>query len=165
MFVRAHRCCYELRAAGREYSYLLLVPSKGKGTSIDVYTSYDTPCSLFVCHPGIGNHTFKTTCDTNRRRVKIVRHTPTVHTKSRRTQSTHPLKKHFFSYRNPMDLPAARMNTKNAVSDMPTISPTEHPRTSPPGSRVSEHMPLYPSCVCLPECSFSQAMATGALEA
>ena len=74
----------------------------------------------------------------------------------------HPLEKAFL---NPMDPPAARMKTKSAVSDMPTISPTEHPRTSPPGSRVSEHMPLYISCVCLPECSVSQAMATSALEA
>ena len=64
-----------------------------------------------------------------------------------------------------MNLPAARMNTESAVSDMPTISPTEHPRNSPPGSRVSEHMPLYPSCVWLPEYSVSQAMVTDALEA
>ena len=48
-----------------------------------------------------------------------------------------------------MDLPAARMSTKSAVSDMPTISPTDHPSTSPSGSRVPEHMPLYPSCVRL----------------
>ena len=33
------------------------------------------------------------------------------------------------------------------------FSPTEQPRTSPPGSRVSEHMPRDPSCGCLPECS------------
>ena len=41
-------------------------------------TSYDTPCSLFFGHPGVGSHTFKTTCGTNRRRVKIVRQVPTV---------------------------------------------------------------------------------------
>ena len=45
------------------------------------------------------------------------------------------------------------------------VQPTEHPRTSPPASRVSDDMPLYPSCVCLPECSVSLAMATGALDA
>ena len=48
---------------------------------------------------------------------------------------------------------------------MPSMQPTEHPRTSPPGSRVSEHMPLYPSCVHLPEWAVSQAIATGDLEA
>ena len=48
---------------------------------------------------------------------------------------------------------------------MPSMQLTEHPRTSPPGFRVSAHMPLRPSCVYLPDCSFSLANATGALEA
>ena len=48
---------------------------------------------------------------------------------------------------------------------MPSMQPTEHPRTSPPGSRVSEHMPLYPFCVHLPEWAVSQSIATGTLEA
>ena len=56
-----------------------------------------------------------------------------------------------------MDLPAARMNTKSAVSGMPTISPTEQPRTSPPGSKGSKQMPPDPSCGRLPECSVSKA--------
>ena len=57
------------------------------------------------------------------------------------------------------------MHTKADLSDMPSQQPTEQPRTSPPRSRVSEHMPQRPSRVCLPECSVSRAMATGAVEA
>ena len=64
-----------------------------------------------------------------------------------------------------MYLLAAAINTEGDISGMPSIQPTEHPRTSPPGSRVSEHLPLYPSCVLLPEWAVSQAIATGALEA
>ena len=52
---------------------------------------------------------------------------------------------------------------KSNMSDMPSVQPTEQPRTSPPGSRGSEHMPRHPSCGCLPECSVSQAMVTGDL--
>ena len=63
----------------------LLVPparSKSKAKRTDVPgTPYDTPCSLF-CWPSrrqeIILSSSKTTCDTNRRRVKIVRHVPTV---------------------------------------------------------------------------------------
>ena len=77
----------------------------------------------------------------------------------------HPrLKKHYFSSRNPTYLLAATINTKGDVSGMPNMQPTQHPRTSPPGLRVSEHMSRRASCVCLPECSFSRANATGALE-
>ena len=75
------------------------------------------------------------------------------------------LKKHFFSSRNPMHLVAAAINTNGDTSDMPSMQPTGHPRTSPPGLRVSEHVPRRFSCVCLPEFSFSRANATGALEA
>ena len=74
------------------------------------------------------------------------------------------LKKHLSSSRSPMYLLAAAMNTGD-ISGMPSMHPTEHPLTSPPGSRVSEHMPLYPSCVPLPEWAVSRAIATGALEA
>ena len=78
----------------------------------------------------------------------------------------HPcLKKHFFSSRNSTYLVAAAINTNGDTSDMPSMQPTEHQRTSPPRLRVSEHMPRRPSCLCLPECSFSQENATGALEA
>ena len=83
--------------------------------------------------------------------------------------SPHPkrprLKKHLVSRRDPMYLLAATINTNGDISGMPSMQRTEHPRTSPPGLRVSEHMPRRPSCVCLPECSFSRANATGALEA
>ena len=78
----------------------------------------------------------------------------------------HPrLKKHFFSSRNRMYLLAGAIYANGGISGMPSMQPTEHPRTSPPGLRVSEHMPRRPSCVCLPGCSFSRANATGALEA
>ena len=78
----------------------------------------------------------------------------------------HPrLKKHFFSSRNPRKLVARCDKHKCDTSGMPSMQPTQHPRTSPPGMRVSEHMPQHPSCVCLPEFTFSRANATGALEA
>ena len=78
----------------------------------------------------------------------------------------HPrLKNHLFSSRNPMYLLAATINTKGDICGMPSMQPTEHLRTSPPGSTGSEHMPLYPSCIRLPESSVSRANATGALEA
>ena len=76
--LRAHCCCCVLRAAGRAYLYPLLVQKQG-----DAYrcTSYDTPCSLF-CWPSrrqeIIVSSSKTTCDTNRRRVTVVRHVLTV---------------------------------------------------------------------------------------
>ena len=78
----------------------------------------------------------------------------------------HPrLEKHFFSSRNPMYLVAfAAINTNGDISGTPSMQPTQHPRTSPPGLRVSEHMPRRPSCVCLPEYIFSQTVATGARE-
>ena len=76
----------------------------------------------------------------------------------------HPRLKNVFYLRNPTYLSAATINTKGVISHMPMMQPTEELSTSPPGSTRSEHMPLYPSCVCLPECSLSQAMATGALE-
>ena len=87
------------------------------------------------------------------------------HQKNSAASKTHPLENACFSSRNPMRLPAATMNTKGAISHMHNAQPTEQLRTSPPGSRGSEHMPLYPSCVRLLECSVSRAMATGALEA
>ena len=78
----------------------------------------------------------------------------------------HPrLKKHLFSSRNPMYLIAATINTKGGISGMPSMQPTEQICTSPPGLRVSEHMPRRPSCVCVPKRSVSRAIATGALEA
>ena len=73
------------------------------------------------------------------------------------------LKKHLFSSRNPTYLVAAAINTNGDTSDMPSMQPTEHPCTSPPGLRVSEHMPRRPSCVCLPKFSFSRTNATGCL--
>ena len=95
---------------------------------------------------------------------KSKRHIPTYQKNTKHPK--HPrLKKHFFSSRNPMYLLAAAINANGDISGMPSMQPTEHPRTSLTGSRVSEHMPLYPSCVHLPEWAVSQAIATGALEA
>ena len=39
---------------------------------------------------------------------------------------------------------------KGDTSDIAIVQTAEHPRASPPGSRVSEHMPQYHSCVRLP---------------
>ena len=63
-----------------------------------------------------------------------------------------------------MYLLAATINTKGYISGMPNIQPTEQICTSPPGSTGSEHVPLYPSCVRLPESSVSRANATGVLK-
>ena len=78
---------------------------------------------------------------------------------------TPPIEKALFSSINLMYLLAATINTKGDISGMPSMQRTEHPRTSPPGLRVSEHMPRRPRCVCLPESPVSRALATGALEA
>ena len=71
-----------------------------------------------------------------------------------RPKNTH-IKDNFFIYGNSLYGPASWTHTKGDTSDMPSMQPTEHSRTSPPGSTGSEHIRLYPSCVCLPECSFS----------
>ena len=78
---------------------------------------------------------------------------------------THHIKNHFFIYGNSLYGPASWKHTKADTSDIPSQQPTENRRTSPPRSMVSEHMPRRPSCVCLPECAVSRAMATGAPEA
>ena len=61
-----------------------------------------------------------------------------------------------------MDLRAA-MKIKSDMSNMTIVQPTEQPRTSPTGSRASEHMPRNPSCVRRPGCSVSREIATGAV--
>ena len=59
--------------------------------------------------------------------------------------SGHPLEI-YCSWKLDMDLLLIGvMNTKVDVSGMAIVQPTEQPRTSPPGSRGSEHMPLHPS--------------------
>ena len=58
------------------------------------------------------------------------------------------IKKQFFFNGNSLHGPARWIRTKGDTSDMAIVQPTEHPRTFPPGSRVSEHMPLCPSRVC-----------------
>ena len=61
------------------------------------------------------------------------------------------IKRHFFIYGNSLLVygPASWTHTKGDTLDIAIVQPAKHPRTSPPGSRVSEHMPLYPSCVRL----------------
>ena len=63
------------------------------------------------------------------------------------------LKNLFFSFRNSIYLLAATVNTKCDISGIPTMRPTEHPRTSPPGSTGSERVSLYSSFIHLPESS------------
>ena len=59
------------------------------------------------------------------------------------------VKKQVLIYGNSLYGPASWMRTKGDMSDMPSMQPTEKRRTSPPGSRVSEHMPRRPSAyVC-----------------
>ena len=86
-----------------------------------------------------------------------------------RKNPLHPIhthiKKQIPVHGNSLYGPASWKHTKADMSDTPRQHPTEHQRTSPPTSRVSEHMPRRPSCVCLPKLSFSRAIATGALEA
>ena len=72
---------------------------------------------------------------------------------------THPLANAFFSSGNSLRTFKAATARKGDMSDMTIVQPTEQPRTSPPGSRGSEHMPRHPSCGCLPECTVSRAMA------
>ena len=107
--------------------------------------------------------TFKITCNMGRKQNNDFCSSEHERTPPHPTH-TH-IKKHFFIYGNSLYGPGSWTHTKGDPSDMAIVQPAEHPRTSPPGSRVSEHMPLYPLCVRLPECSDSQAMATGALEA
>ena len=105
---------------------------------------------------------FKITCNGAKQNNDFV---PIKIPENSAASKTHPLENAFFCSRNHLRLPAATMNTKGAMSHMHIVRPTEQLRSSPPGSRGSEHMPLYPSCVCLPGCSVSRAMASSALEA
>ena len=54
------------------------------------------------------------------------------------------IKKDFFIYGNSVYGPSSWAHTKGDTSDIAIVQPAEHPRTSPPGSRVSEHMLRYP---------------------
>ena len=75
------------------------------------------------------------------------------------------IKKQIFVDGNSLYAPASWKHTKADMSYIPSQQPSENRRTSPPRSRVPEHMPRRPSCVCQPEFSVSRAIATGALEA
>ena len=72
------------------------------------------------------------------------------------------LKMQFFTSGNTVCTSKAAAARKGNTSDMPSVQPTEQSRTSPPGSRGSEHIPRQPSCGRLPECSVSPAMTAGA---
>ena len=85
VLLRAHCCCYELRAAGRAYSYL----SRTFKNKSDTYrrNSHDAPWSLFFGHPGVEKHILKprkSNPTRNRRRAKYA-------TRYRRSCSAHPL--------------------------------------------------------------------------
>ena len=111
--------------------------------------------------------TFKISCNLERKQKNDF--VPTRTRKNPTASKTHPHQKaFFFIYGHSLYGPGScydTINTKGDTSGMPSMQPTENPRTSPPGSTGSEHMPLYPSCVRLLESSVSRAVATGALEA
>ena len=69
VLLRAH-CCCELRAAGG------VIPSFKKQSDTYRRASHDTPCSLFVGHPGVGKHTLikPSPCDTKPAASQMVRH-------------------------------------------------------------------------------------------
>ena len=69
----------------------------------------------------------------------------------------------FFFFGNSLHGPVSWTHTKGNTSEIAIVQPAEYPRTSPPGSRVSEHMPLYSSYVR--QCSVSRTFANGALGA
>ena len=54
------------------------------------------------------------------------------------------LEKEFFCSRNTMYLLASTISTKGGISAMPGTQPIEQICTSPPGLRVSQHMPRLP---------------------
>ena len=68
---------------------------------------------------------------------------------SRRMQHTPTSKSNFLLMRL-LYGPASWTHTKGDTLDIAIVQPTEHPRTPPPGSKVSAHMLLNPSCVRLP---------------
>ena len=72
------------------------------------------------------------------------------------------LKMRVFSSENSLWTCELLCTPKAICLDMAIVQPTEQPRTSPPGSRWSEHMPRHVSCVRLPEGSVSRARAIGA---
>ena len=106
--------------------------------------------------------TFKITCNMKRKQQNDF--VPIRTLKNPAASKTH-MKNQVFIYENSLYGPTSWTHTKGDTSEIAIVQPAKHSRTSPPGSRVSEHMPLYPSCVCLLQWAVSQAMATGALEA
>ena len=104
--------------------------------------------------------TSKITCNMERDRFFFV---PFRTRKNPAASKSHPRKKTYLHNGNSLHAPASWTHTKRDTSDI--MQPTEHPRTSPPGSRESEHMPLYPFCLCLQESEISQAIAAGVLQA
>ena len=107
--------------------------------------------------------TFKITCNMERKQNNVF--VPIRTQNNPAASKTHPNQNIFLIYGNSLDGPASWTHRRGDTSDMAIVPPTEHPRTSPPGSRVSEHMPRYPSCVCPLQWAASQAKAADALEA
>ena len=110
--------------------------------------------------------TFKISCNLERKQKNDF--VPTRTRKNPTASKTHPHQKAFFCvwklsiWTCELD-PHERRKCDTLV--MAIVHPTEHPRTSPSGSRGSEHLPRHPSCGCLSGCSVSQAMATSARKA
>ena len=107
--------------------------------------------------------TFKITCNMERKQKNYF-----VSIRSRNNPAAskiHHIEKQIFIYGNSQYGPASWTRTKGDTSDIAIVQPAELPRTSRPGLRVSEHMHLFPSCVRLPYCFVSRALANSALEA
>ena len=124
----------------------------------EAYSAAAASCSRYgrcaVC--GI---TFKFTCKT-KERFCANQNTQ----KSRRIQNTPTSKSIFLKMETPyMDLRAG--STRKLICLTYPVSSPQRSGAPTRRDRVSEHMPRRSSCVCLPECSVSRAMATGALEA
>ena len=81
------------------------------------------------------------------------------------TPKTPRFENHSFRSTNPVYYVAAAMNTNGDISGMLSIQPSQHPRTSPPGLRVSTHASTSLLGICPPEFCFSRENGTGALEA
>ena len=127
-FRREHCCCCELRVAG-------LVHLVQKATRTDVPVIM--PCSLFVGHPGVANYTFitsKTKCDTNRRRVYIVRHVPTSRSNIKKLRCSDSPQSSHLNHAVFCELkPGVRANTSHALSCKLSKSSGGAPGSGAPG--------------------------------
>ena len=152
---RAHSCC-ELRAAGRVY-FLVQKTKRHVPTYL-----YDTPCSLFVDHPGVGNQTLMKSshCGTKPAAGQIVRHVtdgpaPTLKNRLSPNKKTCILHSTILPYKygNPIS------RIVGTSGEQPTISPTNN-------SLVTQIVPTHSYSYCRNlqppfNCLFGQKGASG----